>query len=131
MDEKILDQLTPELIEQIIKLGNILSQKVESTKSEGPPVKRARKKQSKKDSDKINKFEQSDIFNAYREDSKIDKKLWGNRKPSERTARKAQKITVKCMTCDTECEVDRSEVYFMSRNEYSFTCNKCLRGKRK
>lgn len=88
-----------------------------------PPKKRGRQKTKP-----LNKFEQSPVFNQFKEDIAIDKKLSGK---TERTPRRkpAKKVSVACMKCGKICEVDPSQVYYMSKTEYSFDCEKCQRGK--
>lgn len=89
-----------------------------------PPKKRGGGRKKKV----VNKFEDSPIFNQFKEDIAIDKKLSGK---SDRTPRRkpAKKVSVACMKCGKICEVDPSQVYYMSKSEYSFDCEKCQRGK--
>ena len=73
-----------------------------------------------------NKFESSPIFNDYKQDISIDKKLWGNNKSYERD-RKNEKVVVACTSCHRDCEVLPNLVFKMPNGEYSFTCDKCVR----
>lgn len=72
----------------------------------------------------INKFEQSDLFNAFQDDIERDKKLWGDKQPEPRR-KKAKLVKVKCNACQRECEVDPSLVFVMSKDEYSYKCDRC------
>ena len=77
-----------------------------------------------------NKFEESPLFHSHKEDIKKDKLLWGDNQPEPR--RKAAKLVkIKCMSCQTECEVDPSLVFVMGKNEYSFKCEKCISGRKR
>ncbi|MCA9313818.1 hypothetical protein KDA08_05920, partial [Candidatus Saccharibacteria bacterium] len=87
----------------------------------------APKKRGRRKSKPLNKFEQSPVFNQFKDDIAIDKKLSGK---AERTPRRkaVKKISVACMKCGKVCEVEPSQVYYMSKTEYSFDCPKCQRG---
>lgn len=87
------------------------------------PKTRGRRKKEKP----LNKFEKSPFFNQFKDDIAIDKKLSGK---TERTPRRnpPKKVKVACMKCGKMCEVDPSQVYYMSKTEYSFDCDQCQRG---
>lgn len=116
---KIIQEMTPEdkkLLAQALSSQDI-------------PAEPAPKKVSRNKKNVINKFESSPIFNECKNDIKIDKKLSGNFQKTPR-ARRQKMIEIKCMKCGTLCKTDPSFVYYMSKDEYSFTCNKCLGGNR-
>jgi len=79
-----------------------------------------------------NKFEQSQFFNAYKEDSKVDELFWKGREPSNRRKPPRQvMVDVDCSICKKKCKASKNEVFFMSRDEYSYTCPKCVGGGRR
>lgn len=142
---KLLAEMSEEDRDLLLKqVESIENPKQEETTSEPKEVVKRAPRGSKKGSDVnvtgtvngakkkpfINKFEKSEIFNSCKEDIERDKKMWQGREPSPRV-RKVKTIKVNCMSCQKECEVDPSLVYYMSKSEYSFTCDKCQRRKRK
>ncbi len=89
-----------------------------------------RSKRSKKTSK--NKFEDSKFFTACQEDKKLDELFWKGREPSNRRrAARQVLVDVECSICKKKCKADKSEVFFMSRDEYSYTCPKCVGGGRR
>ena len=124
---KMMAELAPEELDALVKTmaagqkdKSADIEEVEVTKS---PPRRKTKKRGKTDEVR-NKFEDSPIFNQCKDDIEMDKKLWGNREPSIRR-KPTKKIKIECMQCNKMCEVNKDEVFFMSSNEYSYTCPKC------
>lgn len=72
-----------------------------------------------------NKFENSELFNAYKEDVETDKKLWGGKSPSPRVRQPIEYYQVDCIKCGKTCEVPAARIVFMSDSEYSFICDTC------
>lgn len=102
-----------------------IPQNVSAAKTNKRSSKRA-KKTSK------NKFEDSKFFTACQEDKKLDELFWKGREPSNRRrAARQVLVDVECSICKKKCKVDKSEVFFMSRDEYSYTCPKCVGGGRR
>ena len=92
------------------------------------PSKRNKKRKAKP----VNKFEQSQFFDAYKDDSRADELLWKGREPSDRRKPPRQvMVDVDCSICKKKCKAPKNEVFFMSRDEYSYTCPKCVGGGRR
>lgn len=123
---KMMAELEPEELDALVKTMAVGQPKEEEVEVEkAAPKRRTRKKGGKVDKDEVrNKFEDSPIFNQCKDDIEMDKKLWGNREPSIRR-KPTKKIKIECMQCNKMCEVNKDEVFFMSSNEYSYTCPKC------
>ena len=126
---KMMAELEPEELDALVKTmaaGQTKQEPAEPVEVTKRPPKRRTKKGGKPDkTDEVkNRFEDSPIFNQCKEDIEMDKKLWGNREPSVRRT-PAKKIKIECMQCNKMCEVNKDEVFFMSSNEYSYTCPKC------
>jgi hypothetical protein len=122
---KMMAELEPEELDALVKtMTEGQAEKAEPVVevSKRPP--RRKTKKGGKTDEVRNKFEDSPIFNQCKEDIEMDKKLWGNREPSVRRT-PAKKIKIECMQCNKMCEVNKDEVFFMSSNEYSYTCPKC------
>ncbi len=125
---KMMAELEPEELDALVK--TMTAGQAEQAEQVEPvePVKKSPPKQrrgKKVKTDEVkNRFEDSPIFNQCKEDIEMDKKLWGNREPSVRRT-PAKKIKIECMQCNKMCEVNKDEVFFMSSNEYSYTCPKC------
>lgn len=124
---KMMAELEPEELDALVKTMTAgakqepVTEEVEITK----PKRRTKKGGKPDKSNEVkNRFEDSPIFNQCKEDIELDKKLWGNREPSTRRS-PAKKIKIECMQCNKMCEVNKDEVFFMSSNEYSYTCPKC------
>lgn len=111
------------IIELLSKLSDEDKEKLTGALSE-EPAKKTRGRAKKKFK---NKFEDSPIFNEFKSDIEVDKKLSANVERSPRR-KPAKMVKVACMKCNTICETDPSLVYYMSKTEYSFTCPKCQRG---
>jgi hypothetical protein len=78
-----------------------------------------------------NLFEESPLFEANKADSAVDKKLWANHQPTERS-RTYKTINVKCSVCGTSQSVSPSLIFRSGSgpDETSrWTCNKCLPSK--
>ena len=77
-------------------------------------------KPKKRKSAKTNKFDSMPERNLHKKDSEIDKKLWGNNLPSERS-RQSSLASVRCRVCGKTEQV--SLVLIDSPERYK--CNKC------
>lgn len=113
------------IIELLSKLSDEDKEKLTGALSASEEPKKTRGRQTKKKFK--NKFEDSPIFNEFKSDIEVDKKLSANMERSPRR-KPVKMIKVACMKCNTVCETDPSLVYYMSKTEYSFTCPKCQRG---
>jgi hypothetical protein len=79
-----------------------------------------RTKKSPEKKQKLNKFDSMPEKNMHKQDTIIDKKLWGDNKPTERT-RSFQAISVRCRICGKTENVNPSLVDSTER----YKCNKC------
>ena len=86
---------------------------------ESPPKTETKKKRSAPES-KLNKFDSMSEKNMHKQDTEIDKKLWGNNLPSDR-GRPPSLINVKCRMCGKNENVSSSLVDSVER----YKCNKC------
>lgn len=86
-----------------------------------PKTKRTRKKNSRsKESATTNKFDSMPEKNMHKKDTEIDKKLWGNNRPTERL-RQFHPVSVRCRICGKTEEVNPSLVDSPER----YKCNRC------
>jgi hypothetical protein len=81
---------------------------------------RGRPKKSSKKEQKLNKFDSMPEKNMHKQDTIIDKKLWGDNKPTERT-RSFQTVSVRCRICGKAEDVNPSLIDSVER----YKCNKC------
>lgn len=106
------------------------NRKVDEPKEEQPPkIERRQPRANRKKQEFVNEFEDSPLFNAHKEDVRLDKQLWANQKPTERE-RKPVLIKVFCKSCGKEEQVPRHLVFFSrdeqgNREEANHYCNKC------
>ena len=83
-----------------------------------PPTKqRAQKKVKPK---MVNKFDAMSERNMHKQDSKIDKLLWGDAQPTDR-GRTLSLVQVRCRVCGKNEEISSSLVDSTER----YKCNKC------
>jgi len=89
---------------------------------EESPVQTTQKKKKavRKTKGKPNKFDTMSERNMHKSDTEIDKKLWGNNRPSDR-ARPSSMMSVRCRVCGTNQEVSSALVESVER----YKCNKC------
>lgn len=127
------DEDKAKLLEALSSLDN---QESEPASIESPqnlsPAKANKRRTKRASKSSKNKFEDSKFFTACQEDKKIDELFWKGREPSNR--RKAARqvlVDVECSICKKKCKAEKSEVFFMSRDEYSYTCPKCVGGGRR
>ena len=83
--------------------------------------KKAQKKTRPQPKKQINKFDSMSERNMHRQDSKIDKLLWGETQPTDR-GRSSGLIQVRCRVCGKNEEVSSSLVDNPERHK----CNKCV-----
>ena len=83
-------------------------------------VPKPKKKTKAKNSSKPNKFDSMGERNMHKSDTEIDKKLWGNNKPSDR-GRPSSMISVRCRVCGKNEDVSSGLVDSVER----YKCNKC------
>lgn len=76
------------------------------------------KKRTKKS---VNRFDKMSEKNMHKIDTEIDKKLWGENKPTDRSSRKYQPVSVKCRVCGKEEKVNPCLIDSVDR----YKCNKC------
>lgn len=81
---------------------------------------RGRPKKSSKKEQKPNKFDSMPEKNMHKKDTIIDKKLWGNNKPTERS-RSFQTVSVRCRICGKAEDINPSLIDSAER----YKCNKC------
>ena len=79
-----------------------------------------KKTKPKKEPSTTNKFDSMAEKNMHKQDTAIDKKLWGNNQPTERT-RKFQAVTVRCRVCGKTEQVSPSLIESQER----YKCNRC------
>lgn len=79
-----------------------------------------------------NLFEKMNEFSSYKEDTKIDKKLWKGRKPVPRGERSTV-VDIVCDGCNYEFTISPNELKRTMNEdghmEDSYTCNDCIRSK--
>lgn len=84
-------------------------------------VKPPRKKRTKAQKpSKPNKFDSMPERNLHKADTEIDKKLWANNKPTDRT-RQTSLVSVRCRVCGKNEQVSAALVDSAER----YKCNKC------
>lgn len=69
-----------------------------------------------------NLFLKMEDFHAHKEDTKIDKKLWGRKKPAPRGTREIELVEIACRVCEDICEVRPEEI----SPEGQYVCNECI-----
>lgn len=135
---KMIEGLTPEeqekLIQSIVKKNEAGEKKKfrrKNNKEEQQPKQVREPRQANK---QLNLFEKDPLFNAFKEDGNVDKKLWSGHKPTER--REPQKLlNINCAKCGKTCQVS-PDLIFRSRDENgqmdqaAYYCNKCCTGMR-
>lgn len=73
-----------------------------------------------------NKFERMRERNNYKADAEIDKKLWGNRQPTERPD-EFEFVEAQCKECGKWYDINPSLVYVdQDSREINFTCDNCV-----
>ena len=78
------------------------------------PIKKRTKKYA-------NRFDKMSEKNMHKTDTEIDKKLWANNMPTDRSGRKYQPISVRCRVCGKEDQVSP----FLIDSTDRYKCNKC------
>lgn len=84
------------------------------------PKKQKKSKGRAKKEETINKFDSMPEKNMHKQDTIIDKKLWGDNKPTERT-RSFQTVSVRCRICGKSEDINPSLIDSVER----YKCNKC------
>ena len=82
-----------------------------------PPKQRAQKKIKSK---MVNKFDAMNERNMHKQDSKIDKLLWGDTQPTDR-GRPSSLVQVRCRVCGKNEQISSSLIDSPER----YKCNKC------
>lgn len=73
-----------------------------------------------------NKFEKMRERNNFKADAEIDKKLWGDRKPTERPD-EFEFVEVQCKECGKWYDINPNLVYIdQDSREVNFTCDNCV-----
>lgn len=85
-----------------------------------PDTKSKRKTRTSSNEFSTNKFDSMAERNMHKQDTEIDKKLWGNNQPIERN-REFQQVAVQCRVCGKEDTVNSILVEGKER----YKCNKC------
>lgn len=140
---KMIEGLSPEEQEQLIRSlvkkneggGGGEKKKFRrknNNKEEANQPQQPRQARSKKE--QLNLFEKDPLFNAFKEDGNVDKKLWAGHQPTER--REPQRmVNVNCARCGKQSQVS-PDLIFRSRDEHgqmdqaAYYCNKCCTGMR-
>lgn len=138
---KMIEGLTPEEQEQLIRSivqKNEAGEKKKfrrknNNKEEVKQPQQSRQARPKKEQ-QLNLFEKDPLFNAFKEDGNVDKKLWAGHQPTER--REPQRlVNVNCAKCGKQSQVN-PDLIFRSRDEHgqmdqaAYYCNKCCTGMR-
>ena len=73
-----------------------------------------------------NKFEKMRDRNSFKDDAKIDKKLWGDRQPTERPE-EFEFVEVQCKECGKWYDINPTLIYVdQDTREVNFTCDNCV-----
>lgn len=73
-----------------------------------------------------NKFERMRERNNFKADAEIDKKLWGNRQPTERPD-EFEFVEVQCKECGKWYDINPNLIYLdQDSREVNFTCDNCV-----
>jgi len=79
-----------------------------------------KKRSAPKTKEKPNKFDQMSERNMHKSDTAIDKKLWGNNRPSDR-GRPSEIVNARCRVCGKTETVSAALIADSDR----YKCNKC------
>lgn len=111
--KKLLAQMSEEDKEELL-----------GTKESTSPQKQSNFKLGKRP----NTFEKSPDFTKHKADTEIDKKLWGNNEPENRS--QAIKVEAECSKCGRKQKVNPIFAYedIQDRKRY-FTCDNCERSR--
>lgn len=153
---KLIGQLSPEqqkeVLNSLTKINNVESNPAPENSQPAEKKKKVRRKQYKRASQdfgtfnpkstqkmtsssqnleigkKKNLFEEMPEFTAKQEDSEVDKKLWANKQPSERS-RAYKEVSARCLRCNNTVKVNPVKAHKDTETgEIVFTCDRCLSG---
>lgn len=126
---KMIDSLSDEQKEGLIRSLNDSTEEQPPQETKKKKFRRKNKKQQETSQGGENLFEQSPVFNQFKSDIAVDKKLSGNSRPSERRD-KERLVKVNCLSCGKEDEVE-SYLLFKDEGVYRYKCNRCSVGGRR
>jgi hypothetical protein len=72
-----------------------------------------------------NVFLEDEAFDAHKEDSELDKKLWKNKDVSRRGAKRTRLVTSICRGCGSEKQVNPAYVIAGDKGRYEHVCDGC------